>query len=111
MGAHVFFGRAEAAKECSICRRMVITTSNAGTGVPLIFEMGQAALLPALPAGKAEQGMVWTPTQCQSGMHAHTHTLTCTTAHQHYLTEVALVLTYTLSGKRASHNYTNKGVG
>ncbi len=76
----MFVWRAETAKECSISRKAVITTSNAGTGVPLISEMGQAALL-ALPAGKAEQEMVWRPTQCQSGRHAHTHTLTCTTAH------------------------------
>jgi len=78
--------------------------------VPLIFEMGQAALL-ALAAGKVEQGMVWTPILCQSGRHVHIHTLTCTTAHPHYLTEIAVVLTYQLSGKRASHNYTNEGVG
>ena len=107
MGAFDFFGRAEAAKECSICRRVVITTSNAGTGVPLIFEMGHAALL-ALPAAKAEQGMVWTLIQCQSGMHAHTHTWTCMTAHEHYPMEIAIVLTYMLSGKRASLQFHHK---
>ena len=68
--------------------KVIITTSNAEIGVPLIYEMGQAALL-ALPAGRAGQGMVWIPIQCQSGRHARIHTLTCMTTHQHYLTETA----------------------